>query len=229
MKDWLTENTPQIKRWTYQAGFAGVSFIALGMLLPALAYTGRVGEPYSLANHFISELGEVAHSELAWVFNLGLIIGGLLLTVFMLGTAVQMQHWLGWVFGAAGVVSGLAGTGVGFFPMDNLGPHLTVAMAFFNLGMAAAVLFTFFVLTAGRRRFPAWLALPGLLAGASFFTLLYGMEPLLPEGAPIEAVIPLLENRPAVWPLAVVEWVVGISVLVWVAVVSYYFWHSRDS
>jgi hypothetical protein len=140
-----------------------------------------------------------------------------------------MRHWLGWVFGAAGLVSSLAGMGVGLVPMDNLGPHLTFAMTFFNLGMAAAVLFTLFVLTVGRRDFPAWLALPGLVTGASLFILLYCMKPLLPEGAPIENLVPLLENRPDVWPVAIVEWAVGISVLVWVAIVSYYFWHSGDS
>jgi hypothetical membrane protein len=59
--------------------FAGAASAILGALIAGLAYRGRQNERYSILNHFISELGEVGISRLAWVFNLGLILCGLCL------------------------------------------------------------------------------------------------------------------------------------------------------
>ena len=56
-------------------------------VVTALAYTGSKGQPYSPLNHWVSELGEVGVSELASVFNVGLIIGGLCFAVFMPSSA----------------------------------------------------------------------------------------------------------------------------------------------
>ena len=48
-------------------GLASVGIIAAGMLATALVYRGYEGEAYSPLSHFISELGEVAMSRLAWL------------------------------------------------------------------------------------------------------------------------------------------------------------------
>ena len=112
-----------LRKLTYITGLAGAGISALGMLVAAFGYTGRTGERYSLLNHFISELGELAYSDLAWAFNGGLFLGGLLLTIFMLGTAVHLGGWFGYIFGLAGFITGVSGALVGIFPMDNLGHY----------------------------------------------------------------------------------------------------------
>jgi len=57
-------------------GLASAGVILFGVVIAAVPYRGHAGEAYSPLNHFISELGEVATSRLAWAFNLGIILGG---------------------------------------------------------------------------------------------------------------------------------------------------------
>lgn len=72
-------------RITCLAGLFGVLVIVLGVLVSALVFVGDYGEPFSILNHNISELGERGVSELAWLFNASLVLGGLGLIVFMGG------------------------------------------------------------------------------------------------------------------------------------------------
>jgi hypothetical membrane protein len=65
-------------------GLVSVAVILAGMLVAALPYRGYAGEGYSPLTHFISELGEIKASCLAWAFNLGLVVGGAGLAVFLL-------------------------------------------------------------------------------------------------------------------------------------------------
>lgn len=88
-------------------GLAGAMVVLLCALVTALFYSAPAGEPYSLLNHFISELGEVGVSLLAWLFNLGLIAGSLLFIPFSLGLGLSLPGWLSKV-------------GMGIFPMNNL-------------------------------------------------------------------------------------------------------------
>jgi hypothetical membrane protein len=190
------------------------------MLIAGLAYQGRADERYSLANHFISELGEIAHSELAWAFNIGLIIGGLLLTVSLLGLAVYIRGWFSYPFGLVGLVTGLSGTLVGFFPMDNLIPHFRVAMTFFNFGMATTVMFSIYVVFFRQDKFAKWLAIPGGITAICFFALLFLTDPILPDNAGLETLSEILTNRPPVLETAIIEWAVGISVFAWIVAVA---------
>lgn len=206
------------------AGLTGTAVLALGSLITALAYSGRKGEPYSLLNHFVSELGEVGVSELAWLFNGTLFVGGLCLTVFLLGLAAYMRAgWFSILFGLVGLVTGVSGALVGIFPMNNLVPHARVAMMFFNMGLVATLLFSLYVLFSRQRRFPKWMLAPGLLATAFFVAFLFYPQPATSGSIDIgEATRQLMANRPAVWPMAILEWGVLISILVWALVVSLY-------
>jgi hypothetical protein len=46
-------------------GLAGSAIGLVFILTPQLFYTGSLGEPYSMFNHAVSELGELGVSELA--------------------------------------------------------------------------------------------------------------------------------------------------------------------
>ena len=63
---------------------ARFAIILAGMIVAAIPYRGYAGEGYSPLNHFISELGEIAASRLAWAFNLGIVLGGVGLGAFLL-------------------------------------------------------------------------------------------------------------------------------------------------
>lgn len=213
----------RVLRTTPIFGILGVVSIASGIAISAIAYQGRNAESYSFLNHFVSELGEKAHSELAAAFNLGLILGGILLLAFLLGVATSIGGWFGWILGIVGLVSSISGTLVGFFPMDNLGPHFLAAMVFFYAGLVITLLFSLFVLFLDQRNlFKKWMSVPGLISGAAFFYFLFLTDPILPEGASLESLSALLENRPQFLESAVFEWVVVIALLGWITSLSIY-------
>lgn len=206
------------------AGIVGTTLLAFGSLITALAYSGRKGEPYSLLNHFISELGEAGVSELAWLFNGALFAGGLCLTIFLIGLALYLRPlWFSVLFGVVGVITGVSGALVGIFPMNNLVPHARVAMLFFDMGLVATLLFSLYVAFSRQRKFPRWMLIPGLLATAFFVAFVFYPQPAGSGSLDImEATRRLMESRPAVWPLAILEWGVLLSILVWALVVSLY-------
>ena len=201
------------------AGLAGSGLIALSSLLSAGVYKGKYGEPFSFLNHFISELGEVGVSEWASVFNLGLIVGGLCLTLFMLGLASHLGGWFGVVFGMISFVTGVSGTLVGIFPMNNLAPHIQIALTFFYSGMFATILFSTYVLFSRQDKFRKTIAIPGTLTAVCFFSFLFLTDPAVPEGQ-WHDMAEIFANRPDYWQTAVFEWAVLVTVLAFVVVVS---------
>lgn len=218
---------------TYIAGIAGVVIIALAMLITALGYQGVADEPYSPLNHFVSELGEVSVSELALVFNIGLILGGGCFVVFILGVAAFMGNWYGILFGLVGVLMGINGALVGVFPMDDLETHIPVALNFFNLGLGSMLLFSLYVILFRKRDLPLWLLIPALLTGVIFFAFLYLTPPIaVSESGDILATTrEFVANRPDVAQIAIMEWAVIVAILGWVVVVSLYLrsWANRPA
>lgn len=146
MQYFKTITSNKIISITYRTGIFGASLVLLGVAISALFYVGRMDEPFTFRNHFVSELGEVGVSELAVVFNTGLFVGGLSLTVFLLGLAWLIKTRLGWVFAGLALITGISGTLVGAFPMNNLAPHITVAMSFFNMGQIMMLAFSIYLL-----------------------------------------------------------------------------------
>lgn len=207
-----------VRKITYRAGLIGSGAIALGALLTALAYHGPAGDAYSVLNHFVSELGEVGVSAWAELFNASLIIGGLSLSVFMLGLAVLLGRWVGVLFGILGAIAGISGALVGFFPMNDLPSHTAVALTFFNTGWIVTGLFALYVLLSRRRLFPRWLAISGVVATISFIVFLNSPQP----GNRVDLASP--QTRPDVMAIAALEWLVIVSVLAWAALVSLSLW-----
>ena len=203
-------------------GLAGATLVLLCSLVVALFYIGPSGEPYSPLNHFISELGEVGVSPLAWLFNLGLIAGGLLLIPFCIGLGLNLPGWISKVGLIAGLVTALSLAGIGFFPMNNLPPHISVAQIYFRSGLATLTIFGLAIVlqpkeqaTLDRRA-----SLASLVAGACYasFILYMSFSPL-PGGT--DALDPNFRSgRPFVWPLAVMEWVVFFSTILWFVAIA---------
>lgn len=212
---------------TYICGFAGVALILIGSLVSGLSYRGRTHELYSPLNHFVSELGNTRYAARVWAFNGGLFLGGVLLTVFMLGVTARIRGWYCYLFGLAALLTGIAGALVGLLPTRaGLERHFAAAMTFFYTGMATSALFAAYVLLWRQAGFSRWLAIPGGIAALSFLSLLYLVEPIIPEDQPNLSMEETLEalfwNRPAIWQTAIVEWIVVLTVLGWVLAVSLY-------
>ena len=198
-----------VDRLAIWAGLIGSSVIAIGSVVTGLAYTGSKGQSYSPLNHFVSELGQLSVSRLAVVFNTSLIVGGVCFVVFILGLAAAGQGWLRYLYGLVGVIAGIGGAFVGVFPMDYLVPHSRAALTFFMLGLVTVLLASIDFVRRPDPRFPRWLSVVGAVtvgAFAIFLVILFGGENDLAHP----------DERVAIWPLTIFEWLLIVGILLWV-------------
>ena len=203
-------------------GLAGCLVILLGALLTALAYRGRKGERFSPLNHFISELGEGGVSDLAHVFNLGLILGGLLLIPFLAHLGLRLNSIPGWLGCLAGFWTAFSAVAVGLLPMNDLKPHTRAAMSYFRGGLATVVLFGLAILLqpADKLVIPREASIISMLAVADYASFLI----LLMVGPKEDMLNPLDPNsnaeRPRFWLLPFMEWMVFFSTMLWFLVMA---------
>ena len=198
-----------VDRLAIWAGLIGASVIAIGSVVTALAYTGSKGQSYSPLNHYVSELGQLSVSRLAVVFNTSLIVGGVCFVVFILGLAAAGQGWLRYLYGLVGVIAGIGGAFVGVFPMDYLVPHSRAALTFFMLGLVTVLLASIDFVRRPDPRFPRWLSVVGAVtvaAFAIFLVILFGGDNDLSHP----------DERVAIWPLTIFEWLLIVGILGWV-------------
>lgn len=205
------------------AGIVGASAIAIGSAVTAIAYTGTAGERYSPLNHWISELGQQGVSELAAVFNIALVVGGICFVGFMTGLRLVRTGRFAWVYGTIGALAGVAGAYVGIYPMNHLEQHTFAALAFFNLGWIAIALASLDFVRRPDPRFPRWLAYVGALTVLAFISFLAVAIPLA-GGAGLGAPDP----RPEIWLVAVLEWTALIGILLWVLATGWTWWRAVD-
>lgn len=200
------------------AALAGSAAIAGASLVAGVAYRGVGGQPYSPANHFVSELGELGVSALAPVFNLALVLAGCCYLVLMTGLARSVRSPLRLLALPPGLAAGLGGIAVGAIPMGSGGPHVLAAAVFFNAGWLAVALASLAFLHRPDPRFPRPLALLGALTVAAFlaFLAIYPDDPLVVASRLDPAMV-----RPAVWPSAAVEWLAVGGMTLWTALLGH--------
>ncbi len=198
----------------------GAAIGILGALISALAYRGQCGQTYSPLNHFISELGEVGVSRLAWVFNGGLILSGLCLIPAVIALGLLLPGVLS-IFGMiAGVITAVGLSLVGVFPMNKLEPHGKAAVTFFRCGLLMVLVFSLAIAFQPPAdvvipRGYSLAGLPAILAFGSFLWLMgrAGSE----DDDPLQ---PLDEVRPKIWILAVGEWSIFLTIVAWLLVIA---------
>ena len=197
------------------AGLLGCLLSVAGALIAGSVYRGKQGEPYSVLNHFISELGERGVSQRAWAFNWGLILCGILLLPATLNLGLTLPGlWakIGMVFG---VITALSLSLVGVFSMDRLKPHGIAAVTFFRAGLLMVLFFTLAIAfqPQDNQVFPRLLALAGIPAIAAFATFLVMMSLIhKTHDQPLE---PLAQSRPRVWKMAISEWAIFVTIVFW--------------
>jgi hypothetical membrane protein len=202
-----------LDRTPFWAGLVGTSVMTVTSVVTAVAYHGKDGETYSPFNHWVSELGQIGVSSLSTVFNAGLVIGGLLFAYFMVGLAATRTSRLRHAYGVIGLIAGLAGAGVGIFPMNHIGVHAIVALTFFNLGWIAVGLASIDIARRPEPRFPRWLAIIGALTVVAFVAFLVSLQT---EGVLDEAGLAAPEVRRAFWIVPTLEWSLIVGIIAWV-------------
>ena len=196
-------------------GLASTGLIVLGCVVSAIAYSGPTGEPYLPQNHFIWELGEPGASRLAWAFNLGIAAGGVGLGAFRVLLARQTNGLWRVAVIVLGLIAGISGALLGFYPMDDLQAHTVASIGFFNAWSIAIAIFSLWLVLEPGEGFPRWLLVPGVLVLLAFLGFL-GIARTI-AGAESLAVSGL---RPDVSTISVLEWLTMLSLLAWFTATS---------
>lgn len=201
------------------AGLVGVVMGLIGVTLPSLVYRGTKGEKYSFLNHYVSELGETAVSKLAWVFNLGMILGGICIVIASLSLGLILPGFWAKAGLILGVVTGLALSMVGVFPMNKVKNHTIAAVTFFRGGLLMVLFFSLaIVLQSGENPIVArsW-GLVGMIPVLAFGVFLGLMWSADKENR--ETLETTEFERPRIWKLAISEWSIYFSFVLWILLI----------
>lgn len=197
-------------------GVAGSVIIIVAVIITAITFRSSQGEPYSMLNRFISELGWVGTSQNAWLFNTGMIVTGIFFIPFCLGLGFRIPNILAKIGMVAGIASAIFCSLVGIFPMNHLQPHSFVAMWFFRSGLATVLLFGVAILVQrkGNIRLPKIASIFSLLAAIAYGTFLV-LATIRGAGNVSFTTLSSLDAPPPFRLLAVVEWCVFFTTILW--------------
>ena len=159
MKEFL--RSPQIFQLSALIGF----LIALGgTVITALFYRGKENESFSILNHYSSELGEVGVSKLAWVYNISMILTGLILVFACISLGLVMPGLAPKIGIDFGVFYGLCLSMTGLIPMNKPRFHGQTVIAHFRIGLVTIAIFSLGIVIqpAAEIIISRWYALAGL-------------------------------------------------------------------
>ncbi len=202
---------------------AGILTIALGVSLSMLFYNSTNREHYSVMNHFISELGWLRKSKMAWLFNASVVLGNILITPGLIALGCRINTKLAYVATSAGVFTAISGCAVGIITMDRLIPHINAAVLFFWGWMFTVIFFTLSIFLNLRDRRFRLMLIPGVTAIITIVIFF-----VLPKGTVIEALKHIDSfKRPEFWPVPMCEWLVLASQGFWLLTASFLLWREE--
>jgi hypothetical membrane protein len=199
--------------WGVIASIVGLVFI----LTPQLFYVGSEGEPYSMFNHAVSELGELGVSELAWMFNIGMFLAGILFIPFMIGLGLYIDNIVSKLTSVVGVYSAVSIVLVGVYPMNYMYEHSIAAISFFLSGMVMTLLWAIAILVQKEARVHKALSLGGFINMTIFALFLYG--PFDGFGGP----------RPEFSMRITLEWAIYWAIVGYLLILSLYVWRKEKN
>lgn len=198
----------------------GVGLIFTLIMFSYPHYIGFLGEDYSFAQHFISELGNPYKNDKHYLLNYGFIIIGLLFIPMIISLAYHTQNKIGYIAGFLALLGMIALCLVGFVPEHHVKWHTPIALIFFALTSCSVLIFSILSLT--HERIPRFLFLPSILPAILFTIFLFYPKTELYNivGDPWHYV------RPDIVWLAVFEWLFFLTMSFWIICVSIYLWNT---
>lgn len=199
------------------AGLATCVVLYTVIIIAAIPYIGQQGENYSVFNHFISELGSTRFSAQHFIYNNGIILSSLGFGLFTLGLAQYTDTKTSRIAVRLGVVSSLLCVGVGLVPEDNRVPHLILALSFFSLMALSTAIFSWSIWKEDANPFPKHTALHGFtvpIAFVLFMSMPKGLMAIKRDAGP-------LFERPEIWWLPFLEWIIFVALTSWILVISF--------
>lgn len=206
-------NEKHFPLWGLVASLVGLVFI----LTPQLFYVGSEGESFSMFNHAVSELGELGVSELAWMFNIGMVLAGILFIPFMIGLGLYIDNIISKITAVVGVYSAASIVLVGIYPMNYLYEHSIAAISFFLSGMVMTLLWGIAILVQKEVKIHKGLSLGGFINMTIFALFLYG--PFGGFGDP----------RPEFSMRLTLEWAIYWAIVGYLLVISLYVWRKEKN
>jgi len=199
------------------AGLATCIILYTVIIIAAIPYIGQQGEHYSVFNHFISELGSTKFSGQHFIYNNGIILSALGFGLFTLGLAHYANTKTSRIAVGLGVLSSILCIGVGLVPEDNRVPHLILALGFFSFMALSTATFSWSIWKDAANPFPKHTALHGFMVPTAFVLFMS-----MPKGlmAIKRDTGPLFE-RPEIWWLPFLEWIIFVVLTSWILVISF--------
>ncbi|CAN5909000.1 hypothetical protein BH11VER1_BH11VER1_09280 [soil metagenome] len=215
--------------WSLRLSLLGLLILSASMLWTAYHFKNVDGSPFNPLRNFVSELGMPKSSQAAAWFNLGIIVSSPLFFPLVCILGSRIKGWLGYAAIGVGFCALLGSVGVGFVPMDQLKLHLLAALIFFWGWLGTAFLFTVgFWRRYSFREAPS-LILAGILTILSSIGFLAVLTRTMNGPVGQAFLKPNSFKRPLVWDLAILEWCVVGSFVVWVLTAQFYLHRSERS
>jgi len=216
-------------------GIIATAILLAGLIIPQFAFTGPnpTNEPYSMLDHFISELGWVGISEWAIIFNVCLFVGALLFVPFAVYSRKKMTSKL-WRFGSiCGVISAVSCSFVGIFSMniETIIPHTIFAMTFFLGSVVMLMLFSIALLFGKNPAAPRYFGIGGFLLLIFFICMFSGVgvdfSNLSDIGNPLDLeTFFLTHTRDELGLMPLFEWLMVLTVLITLFFVAIFFYRN---
>lgn len=197
---------------------AGGIILITGIYLSKISYIGIHGETYSFLNYFISELGWRKYAPSSQYFNWGLVVSCVFCMPLFCALGCHIRTRLGYAAMLCGISMLGAGAAVGLLPADNPTPHIIAALIFFWLYLFTMVLFTMAFA-------PPWNktpSIPMMIAGIVCCVVAVAFLVFLSGDRDIHAAVKAIKGlgnfqRPQIWWLAILEWLIAVSGSLWAA------------
>ncbi|MCL1073606.1 DUF998 domain-containing protein [Shewanella dokdonensis] len=212
-------------------GVIGLLGLLLGLIISIIGYDALGDEHFNLTNYTMSELGNYGHSPFAVALNGGLFFGSLCLVLFSLYSLQLSRSLTGAISFFSLALSCMSLAGIGLFPVNVYHLHVFMLKWFFIFSCISALVYlvnqTLTQPPSGMR----WSCLPALLSCISFamFLFLPLFELDVTEGnRPFYHEMVLEGTRPALWWPALLQWISLGCFLLWLAVLLYERFRSRE-
>ena len=126
-----------------------------------------------MLNQMVSELGEVGVSSIAPLFNVGMIIGGLIFIPFVIGLGLYFNHKLSIWSIIAGLVATISCSLIGFFPMNYGTSHSIVALIFLLGDLFSMTIINLVIVLDKQGKIPKKFVILGFFIALSFIISLF--------------------------------------------------------
>jgi len=205
-------------------GLAAGLILLCGVLGSLKDFTGMKHERYSMLDHFISELGDPRFAPRKTLFNITLILGGIVMIPFIVGIGLFFNSILGYMILGLGVVCSIFCSLIGCFPENYVKAHFTIAGIFF-VGMGFLMLLSAITIFVQYSLVPAWLGYLTLFLLIPFLSFIIDTLALTKEELKLTDTPWAWDpnERPKFWRNPFLEWVAFFAILLWIFLIAFFF------